>query len=179
MRIPTIRMLYDYAASSPERRAAVLFIGGAGTIAAAWFTELVLGYPPCRLCLLQRWPYYAAIPLAALAWIITGPLKLRIAARPAFAMIACIFMVGVALGVHHSGVEWGWWAGPSDCAGALNPGPPSAQDLLDTLNRTRVISCSDAPFRVLGLSMAGWNALVSFVLASIAIRGWRAPYSAR
>jgi disulfide bond formation protein DsbB len=173
MRLPSVRMLYDYAASAPERRAGLLLGAASFTIAAAWFIELVLGYPPCKLCLMQRWPYYTAIPLAALAWIITGPLKLRLAARPAFAMIACIFMLSVALGVHHAGVEWGWWAGPSDCAGAMNTGPASAQDLLATLNRTRVISCTDAPFRVLGLSMAGWNAAVSFVLASIAIRGWR------
>jgi disulfide bond formation protein DsbB len=169
-------MLYDYAASSPERRAGLLLFVATGVIAAAWFTELVLGYPPCKLCLLQRWPYYFAIPLAALAWVITGPLKLRVAARPAFAMIACIFMVSVALGVHHSGVEWGWWQGPADCGGAINTGPASAQDLLAQMNRTRVISCTDAPFRVLGLSMAGWNAAVSFILASIAIRGWRVPY---
>jgi disulfide bond formation protein DsbB len=172
-------MLYDYAASAPRRRAGLLLGVAAATIAAAWFTELVLGYPPCKLCLMQRWPYYAAMPLAALAWIIAGPLDAPRAARPAFAMVGCIFMISVALGVHHSGVEWGWWPGPTDCSGAMNTGPASAQDLLATLNRTRIISCSDAPFRVLGLSMAGWNAVVSFVLASIAIRGWRthAPLS--
>jgi disulfide bond formation protein DsbB len=88
-------------------------------------------------------------------------------------MLASIFMVSVALGVHHAGVEWGWWAGPADCAGAVNLGPPSAADLLSQLNRTRIISCTDAPFRILGLSLAGWNAAISFILASIAIRGWR------
>jgi disulfide bond formation protein DsbB len=176
VRIPSLRLLYEYAASAPERRAAL--VGGLAsfTIAAAWFTELVLGYPPCKLCLWQRWPYYAGIPLAALAWFIAGPLKMPRAARPAFAMVASIFMVGVALGVHHSGVEWGWWAGPADCAGAINTGPARAEDLLAQLNRTRVISCSDAPFRILGLSMAGWNAAVCFLLASLAIRGWRVPY---
>lgn len=176
MRLPAIRTLYDYAAGSPMRRAGLLFTVATGTILAAWFTEFVLGYPPCKLCLLQRWPYYAAIPLAALAWLITGPLATPRAARPAFAMLACIFMISVALGVHHAGVEWGWWAGPTDCAGAINTGPPRAEDLLAQLNRTRIISCTDAPFRVLGLSLAGWNAAISFVLASIAIRGWRVPY---
>jgi disulfide bond formation protein DsbB len=169
-------MLFDYAASTPERRAGLLFTIATGVIAAVWFTELVLGYPPCKLCLLQRWPYYFAIPLAALAWVITGPLGMQRAARPAFAMLGSIFMVSVALGVHHAGVEWGWWQGPSDCGGAINTGPASAQDLLAQMNRTRIISCTDAPFRILGLSMAGWNAAISFVMASIAIRGWRIPY---
>jgi disulfide bond formation protein DsbB len=177
MKLPSVRMLYDYAASAPQRRAGLLLTVAAGTIVAAWFTELVLGYPPCKLCLLQRWPYYFAVPLAALAWVITGPLRMQRAARPAFAMLASIFMVSVALGVHHAGVEWGWWPGPADCGGAINTGPASAQDLLAQMNRTRIISCTDAPFRVLGLSMAGWNALVSFILASIAIRGWRVPYA--
>jgi disulfide bond formation protein DsbB len=169
-------MLYDYAASAPDRRAALLLTVATGTIAAAWFTELVLGYPPCKLCLLQRWPYYFAIPLAALAYVITGPLRMQRAARPAFAMLASIFMVSVALGVHHAGVEWGWWPGPADCGGTINAGPARAEDLLAQMNRTRIISCTDAPFRVLGLSMAGWNAALSFVMASIAIRGWRVPY---
>jgi disulfide bond formation protein DsbB len=169
-------MLYDYAASAPERRAGLLFGVASGVILAALYTEHVLGYPPCKLCLLQRWPYYAAIPLAALAWLITGPLRTPRAARPAFAMLACMFMVSVALGVHHAGVEWGWWAGPTDCAGAVNTGPARAEDLLAAMNRTRVVACTDAPFRVLGLSLAGWNAAISFVLASIAIRGWRVPF---
>jgi disulfide bond formation protein DsbB len=167
-------MLYDYAASSPDRRALALFVISAATIGGAWFTEYGLGYIPCKLCLLQRWPYYFAVPLAAFAWVVAGPMKMRIAARPAFAMLAAIFMISVALGVHHAGVEWGWWAGPADCGGKISTGPASVNDLLTAMNNTRIVSCTEAPFRILGLSLAGWNAMISFVLATIAIRGWRA-----
>jgi disulfide bond formation protein DsbB len=173
VKIPSLRTLYDYAASRPDRRAIVLFVVAAATIGGAWFTELVLGYAPCKLCLWQRWPYYFALPLAALAYGITGPLQLPHAGRPAFAMLAAIFMVSTALGVHHAGVEWGWWAGPADCGGRVTAGPASASDLLNAMNRTRIVSCTEATLKVLGISLAGWNALISFVLATIAIRGWR------
>jgi len=166
-------MLYDYAASAPDRRALVLFAVSAATIGGAWFTEYVLGYIPCKLCLLQRWPYYFGVPLAAFAWVIAGPMRMRLAARPAFAMLAAIFMVSVALGVHHAGVEWGWWLGPADCGGKISLGPANVNDLLTAVSNTRIVSCIEAPFRILGLSLAGWNALISFVLATIAIRGWR------
>ncbi len=166
-------MLYEYAASSPDRRAMVLFVLSAATISGAWFTEYALGYIPCKLCLLQRWPYYFAVPLAAFAWVIAGPMKMSRAARPAFAMLAAIFMISVALGVHHAGVEWGWWLGPADCGGRISAGPANVNDLLTAVNNTRIVSCIEAPFRILGLSLAGWNALISFVLATIAIRGWR------
>ncbi len=122
---------------------------------------------------MQRWPYYFGVPLAALAFVIAGPLRTPRAARPAFAMLAAIFMVSVALGVHHAGVEWGWWAGPADCGGRISTGPASVGDLMAAMNSTRLVSCTEAPFRILGLSLAGWNAMVSFVLATIAIRGWR------
>ena len=175
MRLPSIKLLYDYAASAPERRAGVLLVVASFTIAAAWFTELVLGYVPCKLCLIQRWPYYAVIPLAAFAWLITGPLALPRAARPAFAMLAAIFMISAALGAHHAGVEWGWWAGPADCGGRVSPGPANAADLLSAMQATKIVSCTEATVKLMGLSMAGWNALVSFLMATIAIRGWRRP----
>ncbi len=166
-------MLYDYAAVSPDRRALVLLVVSAATIGGAWFTEYVLGYIPCKLCLLQRWPYYFGVPLAAFAWVIAGPMRMRLAARPAFAMLAAIFMISVALGVHHAGVEWGWWLGPADCGGKISLGPANVNDLLTAVSNTRIVSCIEAPFRILGLSLAGWNSLISFVLATIAIRGWR------
>jgi disulfide bond formation protein DsbB len=173
VRLPSIRMLYDYAATSPRHRAGLLLGIATATIAGAWFTELGLGYVPCKLCLLQRWPYYFAIPLAGLAFLIAGPLKKPFAARPAFAALAMIFMVSAALGLHHAGVEYGWWAGPADCSGKLDAGPANAIDLMAAMQKTRIVSCTQASLKVLGFSLAGWNALISFFLATLAIRGWR------
>jgi disulfide bond formation protein DsbB len=173
MKLPTLALLYEFAAQSPQRRASLLLAIAVATIGGAWFTEVGLGYVPCKLCLLQRWPYYFGIALILFALVITGPLNRPAAARPAFAMIAAIFMISTALGVHHAGVEYGWWAGPSDCAGKLNAGPASAIDLMAAMQKTKIVSCTEASLKVLGFSLAGWNALVSFLLATLAIRGWR------
>jgi disulfide bond formation protein DsbB len=166
-------MLYEYAARGQDKRATVLFVVAALTIGGAWFTELVLGWAPCKLCLWQRWPYYTALPLIAFAWVIAGPLQLPKAARPAFAMVAAIFMISTALGVHHAGVEYGWWAGPADCGGRVTQGPANVGDLINAMNKTKIVSCTEASFKILGLSLAGWNAVISFMLATMAIRGWR------
>ncbi|MGL5114876.1 MAG: disulfide bond formation protein B [Beijerinckiaceae bacterium] len=173
MRLPSLKMLYDYAAASPDRRALALFTVAVLTIGGAWFVELGLGYLPCKLCLQQRWPYYAALPLAALAWFIAGPMQLPRAARPAFAALGAIFMVSAALGAYHAGVEWGWWTGPADCGGRMGETPTSVNDLMAAIDRTRIVSCTEATFKIIGFSLAGWNALISFILATIAIRGWR------
>jgi disulfide bond formation protein DsbB len=172
--MPSLARLFEYAGGSAERRAGVLIAISGGVLAGAWFLELAMGYAPCKLCLMQRWPFYAALPLAGLAWVIAGPLGLPRAARPAFGMLASIYMISVALGAHHAGVEWGWWAGPADCGGRIREGVSDAGDLLASMEATRIVNCAEAPFRVLGLSLAGWNAAISFVLAMLAIRGWRA-----
>jgi disulfide bond formation protein DsbB len=169
-----LRAIMDYAGRSALHRATVLLGGTAAVLGGAWFIELALGYAPCKLCLIQRWPYYAALPLAVMAMLAAAAGHPR-AARPAFAMLGLVFMVSVALGAHHAGVEWGWWPGPTDCGGRLQAGPENVGDLLSAMETTRVINCADAPFRVLGLSLAGWNALLSFGLAVLAIRGWRRP----
>jgi disulfide bond formation protein DsbB len=74
------------------------------------------------------------------------------------------------LGVYHSGVEWKWWAGPRDCSGALE-GLGSAEDLMKRLQQTNVVRCDEAAWRFLWLSLAGYNALISLVLAAVAIWG--------
>lgn len=143
-------------------------------ISAAWFFELVLGYNPCKLCLWQRWPYYVGMPLIVLALLSinreTGVGLARILAG----LVALSFLTSVALGVYHAGVEWKFWAGPSDCGGRMVSGPASVQDFAKSLESARIVSCLDAPWRLLGLSFAGWNALISAVLAAFALRATRA-----
>jgi disulfide bond formation protein DsbB len=65
-------------------------------------------------------------------------------------------------------VEWGFWPGPSDCGGGAGPGPASVDDFLKTLETTRVVSCTEAAWRFLGVSLAGWNVLISLALAGLA-----------
>ncbi|MFL4974603.1 MAG: disulfide bond formation protein B [Microvirga sp.] len=157
-----------------ERRAAILVIlaVAAATIGTALFSQHVLGYIPCKLCYWQRQPYYVAIPVA-LALIVL-PLSDR-ARRGGLLLLSLIFLVGAALGSYHAGVEWGFWPGPADCGGAAPPAAGSMADFLKQLETTRVVSCTEAAFRVLGLSMAGWNVVVSLALAGFAAAAARRP----
>jgi disulfide bond formation protein DsbB len=158
----------------PRLAAGLIALAAAATIVGALAFEHVFGLAPCPLCLRQRLPYYAAIPLALLA----AALPVRWT-RLALLVLALIFLVSAGLGLHHAGVEWGWWAGPSDCAGAPGPAPGGMGDFLNQLQRTRVVSCTDAAWRFLGLSLAGWNVLISLGLAVIASWSGLVTHSAR
>lgn len=150
---------------------AVLLVGGAA-IAAAWGYELIGGYVPCKLCLEQRDPYYVALPAALVALLsdrLGGPAWLT---RAALAFAAAAFAYGAALGIYQAGSQWGFWAGPSDCGatrGATIPG--SATDLLGSLNKVKIASCTEVDWRMFGLSFAGWNAVVSSFVAAAALWG--------
>jgi disulfide bond formation protein DsbB len=138
----------------------------AATIAAAWAFELFGGYAPCPLCLQQRWPYYAAIPIALFLiwWARHSGTGLRLG----LLLIALIMLAGAALAFYHVGIEWQWWQGPQACAGGTGP-----SGTLPDLSSARIIRCDEAPWRFLGLSFAGWNAVISLLLAATALNGAR------
>jgi disulfide bond formation protein DsbB len=153
-------------------RQAALLVGlaAAVTTGGALVFEHVWGYRPCKLCLEQRNPYYLAIPLAAAASLMPGRW-----ARAGLWLLALIFVVSTGLGAYHAGVEWGFWAGPSDCGGGSGSGAGDVGDFLNQLQTTRVVSCTEAAWRFLGLSLAGWNVLISLALAAFAAWSARKP----
>ena len=83
------------------------------------------------------------------------------------ALGAVAIAVSGAIGVYHAGVEWGLWPGPQDCTGALTK-PPSIQDFLKQLETVKVVRCDAVAIRILGLSLAGWNAVISAGLVAVA-----------
>lgn len=143
------------------------------SIAGAWFFELALGYTPCKLCLLQRWPYYVGLPIGVVAWLAGG--VSTSSGRLLIGVFVVVFLISAGLGVYHSGVEWKFWAGPTDCAGKLLEGPSSVLDLRKSLATTRVVRCDDAALRILGLSFAGWNVVVSLGVAALALATFHRP----
>ena len=156
--------------SSPTASAAFAVAGLAvATILGAYFFQYVLGYLPCPLCFEQRIPYYIAIPLAFAVAI----LSLRSAPRPivtgGLALLGLIMLVSAGLGAYHAGVEWKWWPGPADCSGPLSD-MGSAGDLLQRMQSQTVVRCDDAAWRFLGISLAGYNALISVAL--VAVTAW-------
>jgi disulfide bond formation protein DsbB len=137
------------------------------TLAGAWYFELVLGLEPCPLCLEQRVPYYIAVPFGVVVGLVALNASGRGLARVGLLLLAVVMLVGAGYGVYHSGIEWGFWQGPAACAGGASPAP--ARDILSTLKNTqRVVSCSEAAWRFLGLSLAGYNVLIAGALAALA-----------
>ena len=161
------RLLQDI---TPLRAASGVLLVAFATIAGAWVFEWA-GYAPCELCLMQRWAYYAGVPLAALVAIIAarGPRRL---AGAGLALLGLIFLGGMIFGAYHAGVEWGFWPGPSGCTGALTKAD-SMQDFLKQLETTKVVRCDAVAIRILGLSLAGWNAVISAAMAALALIGAR------
>ena len=147
--------------------ALVLLAGMAATLGTALYFQHGLGYVPCKLCLQQREGYYLGLPFAAAglgSMLLAGPQCLT---RGCLAIAGLCMAATAALGVYHAGAEWALWAGPSDCAGgqALST---DAGALLDSLATTKPPSCTDAPWRFLGLSFAGWNVVCASGLALLA-----------
>jgi disulfide bond formation protein DsbB len=156
--------------------AALIAAGGAATLLGAYFFQYVLGLPPCPLCLEQRIAYYVSVPLA----IVLGFAAAKGAPRPplmaGFAVIALAMVYNAGLGLYHAGVEWKWWPGPRECTGEIgNLG--AGGDLLGQLQSISLVRCDEAAWRFLGLSLAGYNVLISLALAAVAawgaMRAWR------
>lgn len=159
--------------SPPSPRAAALAILAVAVLAVggALVFEHGFGYVPCMLCLWQRWPYYVGAVLALVAALLA--LKGQDGgARLILVVIAILFLGGAGLGAFHAGVEWGFWPGPTSCAGA-NAAPSSAGGLLDQMRNVRIVPCDQAAWRLFGISLAGYNALISAALAGVALTGVR------
>ncbi len=147
-----------------RQAASAVALAAAATVGGALVFEHAFGYVPCKLCLIQRNPYYIAIPLG-LAAAVLPPRWGRIGLW----LLALLFVVSAGLGAYHAGVEWGFWAGPSDCGGGSGAGAGNVGDFLNQLQTTRVVSCTEAAWRFLGLSLAGWNVLISLGLAGFSL----------
>jgi len=138
-------------------------LGAAATVGGALIFEHAFGYVPCKLCLIQRNPYYIAVPLVLAAALLPPRYT-----RAGLWLLTLIFVISAGLGAYHSGVEWGFFAGPSDCGGGSGAGAGNVGDFLNQLQSTRVVSCTEAAWRFLGLSLAGWNVLISLALSAFA-----------
>lgn len=149
----------------------LMLLTAAAVILAALGYEHIGGYRPCPLCLQQRYAYYGGIPALAAALIL-----LRAGRAPAaaalFALIGAAFVINAGLGTYQAGAEWKFWELSScDASGTLPDFDISKLDI------EKAPVCGVANWRFLGLSFAGWNAVISAVLAlgalSAAVKTWR------
>jgi disulfide bond formation protein DsbB len=147
----------------PSRAVRALWIAAASAaiLAAVWIFQAI-GYPPCELCLTQRYAFYAAVPLALLSAFLASRSAPGLA-RTGVALLALIFAANAALAAYHTGVEHHWWPGPTACTGG--PGSLDVNDLVKALDSVKVVRCDEVQLRIAGLSLAGWNIVASAVLA--------------
>jgi disulfide bond formation protein DsbB len=152
--------------------ALIVALTAALTLAGAWFFELGLGLKPCPLCLEQRWIYYVGAPLALAVAFAAWRRAPRVIVIGGLLVLAAVMLGGVYLGVYHAGIEWGLWTGPQECSGTPQFGP--AGDFLKRLQTINITRCDEASWRFLGISLAGYNALITLALAAIALAGAKA-----
>jgi len=145
----------------PRRALLICAAISAMLLMGAFLFEYVGGLAPCRMCIWQRWAHVAVIGAAFIGLTALPP---RIGLG--LTLLAALASAGIA--GYHAGVEWQLWAGPSGCTAGLGSGA-SAADLVDQLLATPVVRCDDVPWSLFGLSMAGWNSLISLDISAVAI----------
>ena len=155
---------------TPAVRAALaVALIAAATLGGAWFFQLVLEILPCPLCLEQRDAYYLAVPLGFVVALAAARGAPRGVIIVGLAVLALAALANAGLGAYHAGVEWGFWQGPTDCTGPMLD--LSKGGLLDNLDKVKVVRCDEVQWRFLGLSLAGYNVLISLLMAAVAAWG--------
>lgn len=132
--------------------------GSAGLLLGALAFEHLGGLAPCALCIWQRWPHVVAL-LAAGGMVLPSPLWAVLGAGGA--------ATSGAIGVYHTGVERGWWPGPSTCSSGGDMAGLTPEQVLERILAAPVVRCDEVPWDMLGLSMASWNAVLSFGIAAL------------
>ncbi|MCA0871321.1 disulfide bond formation protein B [Seohaeicola saemankumensis] len=139
--------------------------GSAAMLLGAFGFQYIGDMAPCKLCLWQRWPHAAAVLIGALALLLPGPLL------PLLGALAALTTAGI--GLYHTGVERGWWEGPTTCTsgpvGGLTP-----EQLMEQIMSAPLVRCDEVPWEMFTLSMASWNAIASLGFALIWLMAARA-----
>jgi disulfide bond formation protein DsbB len=150
----------------------LVLVVSAVVIGAALLSQYWGGLDPCELCLLERWPWWAAIAISALVWIAGNKLPLTGVALA----LALIFLVSAGIGLYHVGVEQHWFPGPSGCT-ASGAAATSVDALRAQLLGKQPVMCDEVQWSLFGISLAGFNLIGSLVMAAFcaAAAAWFAP----
>lgn len=153
------------ARPTPASAAILTGCAALALLAGALGFQYLARLPPCEMCMWQRYPHIAAATIG-----IFGGALVRFRAAPsqwgiAFAAAAILLVaLSGAIGVYHAGVEWQWWRGPQACTGSVFTYAGGPLDL-----NAPVVRCDRAAWRLFGISLAGYNALLSFGIAAVGL----------
>lgn len=142
---------------------ALLFVISLSSLGLAYFTQYVLGYEPCILCLYERIPYALLAVISAIGFKAGKytPSLLR--------LLSLILLTGLGLTIYHSGVEHGVFAPTKHCLSNIDYSALNVEQLMAQIYAMPIATCTVAPFKVFGLSMAEWNGLFTFSLLCIVV----------
>lgn len=129
-------------------------------MAGALGSQYIGGLVPCEMCMWQRWPHYAAIVAAALSFVVPPRPARMLLVLVAGALIA----LSGAIGIFHAGVEYQWWDGITACSTTTVLGDPMA--MLEAALRKPLVSCEIPQWTLFGISLAGFNAILSLIGAA-------------
>ncbi|MEE9453986.1 MAG: disulfide bond formation protein B [Paracoccaceae bacterium] len=135
--------------------------GSAGMMLGALMFQYIGGMAPCKMCIWQRWPHGIAIFLGLV--VIFHPHRLWTI------MGSTVVFIGAGIGFYHAGVEQKWWEGPNSCTGS---GLSLSDNLLDLSAPVNIVMCDVIPWAMFGISMAGWNAIISVILGVLWLRAY-------
>jgi len=136
-------------------------LGSAAVLLGALGFQYIGELQPCPMCIWQRWPHLAAVVIGLCAMTVLWRGRRALAGAGAVAMA-----ISAGLGLFHAGVEQDWWEGPADCVG-VDPQGLTADAFLDKLRDAPLVPCDEIVWDLFGISMAGWNAIVSTGLAAL------------
>jgi disulfide bond formation protein DsbB len=159
---------------------AVLFaLGCILTIAGFLFFQYVVGLPPCPLCLEQRYAFYFGVALAIMLGFGASHGASSKVMMLGFAALTLMMLYNAGLGAYHAGIEWKFWPGPAECSGTGADFKGTGTLLNQLQSGISVVRCDQAAWRLFGISLPGWNVLVSGALAVLAGWGGYGVYSRR
>ena len=129
----------------------------------AYFIQYVLDHKPCNLCIIERIPYFAAVILISLVFILNKYEKIILS------IVLLFFIFGAVVSFYHFGIEQGFFNESLICKLSNNE-PFNKEELLNQLKKAEIVSCKDVTFRLLGLSLATINTIISLILSGIMIK---------
>ncbi len=145
----------------------LVLLAGLGVLVGALGAEHIGGIQPCALCLYQRMPYYAVIAIGLIGLVLAR----QNWARPAqLGLSALAFLAGAGIAGFHVGVEQHWWAGLASCGGGdqINTAQ-TVEELRKALTAAPVVRCDEIPWSLFGISLAGFNLIISLGLAGFSL----------
>ncbi len=153
--------------SVPRHLACAIAAVSAATLAMAYISQYGFGLQPCMLCLYQRIPYALNIVFGICALLASFRYPRLMMLLLMLSVLS--FFAGAAVAGFHVGVEQKWWQGIASCGGNVIPPHASVEDLRALLTQQRIVRCDTPAWTLLGISMAGYNFMLSLALVVITL----------